>query len=141
MGYRSDVVLMAVFANAEQHDEVMAVYRMDANVQKHDLEKAWRRVNLKNGEVVRIYEGNAVKWYEGYEDVQGLEYLSRLLADFHEERKFNYAWRKFNYAWGNARIGENETDIDYDTFSPDSNDLIEIVYDGLSISRAIQLGF
>jgi hypothetical protein len=134
MGYRSDVVLMAVFANAEQHDEVMAVYRMDANVQKHDLEKAWRRVDLNDGEVVRIYEGNDVKWYESYEDVQGLEYLSSLLADFHEERQFDYAW-------GNVRIGEEETDIVYDTFSPDSNDLIEIVYDGLGIERSIRLGF
>ena len=134
MGYRSDVVLMAVFANAEQHDEAMAVYRMDANVQKHDLEKAWRRVDLRDGEVVRIYEGNNVKWYESYEDVQGLEYLSSLLADFHEERQFNYAW-------GNVRIGEEETDIVYDTFSSDSNDLIEIVYDGLGIERSIRLGF
>jgi hypothetical protein len=134
MGYRSDVVLMAVFANAEQHDEVMAVYRMDPNVQKHDLEKAWRRVDLNDGEVVRIYEGNDVKWYESYEDVQGLEYLSSLLADFHDERQFDYAW-------GNVRIGEEETDIVYDTFSPDSNDLIEIVYDGLGIERSIRLGF
>jgi hypothetical protein len=134
MGYRSDVVLMAVFANAEQHDEVMAVYRMDANVQKHDLEKAWRRVDLNDGEVVRIYEGNDVKWYESYEDVQGLEYLSSLLADFHEERQFNYAW-------GNVRIGEEETDIVYDVFSPDSNYLIDIVYHGLAIERSIRLGF
>ena len=134
MGYRSDVVLMAVFANAEQHDEVMAVYRMHPNVQKLDLEKAWRRVDLNDGEVVRIYEGNDVKWYESYEDVQGLEYLSSLLADFHEERQFNYAW-------GNVRIGEEETDIVYDVFSPDSNYLIDIVYHGLAIERSIRLGF
>jgi hypothetical protein len=132
MGYRSDVVLMAVFANAEQHDEVMAVYRMDANVQGHDLEKAWRRVDLKDGEVVRIYEGNDVKWYESYEDVQGLEYLAELLATFHEERNFSYAW-------GNARIGEEETDMVYDTFSPDSHDLIEIVYNNLAIERSIRI--
>jgi hypothetical protein len=132
MGYRSDVVLMAVFANAEEHDEVMAVYRMDARVQKEDLEKSWRRVNLEGGEVVLIYEGNDVKWYESYEGVQGLEYMSSLLADFHEERQFDYAW-------GNVRIGEEETDIVYDTFSSDSNDLTEIIYNNLGIRRCIDL--
>ena len=137
MGYRSDVVLMAVFANAEQHDEAMAVYRMDANVQKHDLEKAWRRVDLRDGEVVRIYEGNNVKWYESYEDVQGLEYLSSLLADFHEERQFDYAC-------GSAQVGEETDDISLNVFSPStdkSEELRDLIYDGLSISRAIQLGF
>ena len=137
MGYRSDVVLMAVFANAEQHDEVMAVYRMDANVQGHDLEKAWRRVDLKDGEVVRIYEGNSVKWYESYEDVQGLEYLSALLDTFHEERQFDYAW-------GSARVGEETDDTVLDVFAPStdkSEELRDMIYDGLSISRAIQLGF
>ena len=137
MGYRSDVVLMAVFANAEQHDEVMAVYRMDANVQKYDLEKAWRRVDLKDGEVVRIYEGNDVKWYESYEDVQGLEYLSALLDTFYEERQFDYAW-------GNARVGEEADDTVLDVFAPSTNkaeELRDLIYDQLSISRAIQLGF
>ena len=137
MDYRSNVVLMAVFANAEQHDEVMAVYRMDPNVQQYDLEKAWRRVDLDRGEVVRIYEGNDVKWYESYEDVQGLEYLSSLLADFHEERQFNYAW-------GNVRIGEEETDIVYDVFSPStdkSEELRDLIYDGLQICRTIDVGF
>lgn len=133
MGYRSDVVLMAVFANAEQHDEVMAVYRMDDCVQKHDLEKAWRRVDMNGGEVIRIYEGNDVKWYESYTDVQGLEYMGALLDTFYENRGFNYAW-------GNVRIGEDMDDTSYDTFSPDSNDLIEILYDVLSIERTIRLG-
>jgi hypothetical protein len=132
MGYRSDVVLMAVFANAEEHDEVMAVYRMDALAQKYDLEKSWRRVNLEGGEVVLIYEATNVKWYESYEDVQGFEYMSTLLDTFHNEREFNYAW-------GSARIGENEDDTVYDVFSPDSNDLIEIVYNNLGITRRIDL--
>ena len=138
MGYRSDVVLMAVFANAEEHDEVMAVYRMDARVQKEDLEKSWRRVNLEGGEVgevVLIYEGNDVKWYESYEDVQGLEYMSALLDTFHDERGFDYAW-------GSVRIGENEDDTVYDVFSPgtdESDKLRDIVYGNLGIRRCIDL--
>jgi hypothetical protein len=137
MGYTSDVVLMAVFANAEQHDEVMAVYRMNFNVQEYDLEKAWRRVDLKDGEVVRIYEGNPVKWYKSFADVQGLEYMSSLLADFHEEREFDYAW-------GKVRIGEDTDDTVYDVFNPEtdaSEKLRDIVYEGLSINRRINLGF
>ena len=133
MGYRSDVVLMAVFANAEQHDEVMAVYRMDANVQKRNLEAAWRRVNLEGGEVVLVYEEEGVKWYESYEEVQGLEGLATLLDTFHEERGFNYAW-------GTARIGENEEDTVYSVDAPDTdNGLTEIIYDNLGIIRRIDL--
>lgn len=134
MGYRSDVVLMAVFANAEQHDEVMAVYRMHEYVQKHDLEKAWRRVDFIGGTVVRIYEGNGVKWHEGYEDVQGLGHMCEVLDAFHENRGFNYAW-------GHARVGEEDSDITYDTIAPDNNDLIEVVYDGLRIERTIRTAF
>lgn len=135
MGYRSDVVLMAVFANAAQHDEVMAVYAMHEFVQKHDLTKAWRRVDLDNGEVVLVYQGNDVKWYESYEDVQGLEYMSSLLADFHEERKFDYAW-------GAARIGEDDDDIEHDVFSPStdkSEELRDLIYDNLGIERRINI--
>lgn len=131
MGYRRDVVLMAVFANAEQHDEVMAVYRMEPNVQKYDLEKAWRRVDLRDGEVVRIYEDNGVKWYGGYEHVQGLEYLSSLLEDFHDERKFDYAW-------GSAQVGGEVGDIIHDVFSPStdkSEELCDLIYDGLHIKE------
>ena len=137
MGYRSDVVLVAVFANAEQHDEVMAVYRMDPNVQKHGLEAAWRRVDFNNGEVARIYEGNNVKWYESYEDVQALCRLASLLADFHEHRKFDYAW-------GEGRVGEDETDIVYDVTSGSTDrsyDLRHIVYDGLRLERRVYVGF
>jgi hypothetical protein len=132
MGYRSDVVLMAVFANAEQHDEVMSVYRMNPKVQEHKLEEAWRRVDMDSGEVVRIYEGENVKWYESYEDVIALNELSALMDTFHEEREFGYAW-------GYARVGEEDTDIEYEVNGAGDNDLKDVVYENLNISRSVAL--
>jgi predicted DNA-binding antitoxin AbrB/MazE fold protein len=136
MGYRSDVALMAVFSSEEHFEEVMAVYRMDANVQTYDLEKAWRKVVLRDGEIVLIYQGNDVKWYESYEDVQGFEHMATLLEEFWEQRQYSYAW-------ANYRIGEEDTDISCDLTSSDDdlgNDLREIIYDGLGIHRSIEVG-
>jgi hypothetical protein len=136
MGYRSDVAMMAVFANAEQHDEVMAVYAMNPSVQKRKLVAEWRRVDLRTGEVVRIYEGINLKWYVGYEFVDGMEALASVLADFHENRGFDYAW-------GFARIGEDSEDVTYDLASPGtdrSEDLRDILYDGFQIERRIHVG-
>lgn len=133
MGYTSDVVLMAVFANAEQHDEVMSVYRMNPEVQKHKLEEGWRRVDMDGGEVVRIYEGDNVKWYESYEDVIALKELENVMCTFHDERKFTYAW-------GYARVGEEDADIEYKVDGAGDDDLMEIVHENLSISRSVALG-
>lgn len=130
MGYRSDVVLMAVFANAEQHDEVMAVYRMDPRVQEHKCEQEWRRVDMDGGVVVRIYQGDDIKWYDIFEDVQGLQHLSTVAEQFATERGFEYAW-------GYARIGEEQDDVEHEVHGDD--DLIEVVYDNLGISRRIDI--
>ena len=131
MGYRSDVKFMAVFANAEQHDEVMAVYRMDANVQGYNIEKHWRRVDMADGVVVRIYEANDVKWYEHYHDVQAVEHLEELLEIFFDERGFEYAW-------GHARLGESDDDVEYEVCAPQGN-LDEVVYDKMRLVRAIEI--
>ena len=135
MGYRSDVVLMAMFGSEEHFEEVMSVYRMNQNVQKHDLGKAWRKVTLRDGEIVLIYEGENVKWYESYEDVQGLEHMVSLLSDFWDNRKYSYAW-------ANYRIGEEESDISCDIESSNDDlgyELREFIYDNLSIQRSIGL--
>lgn len=136
MGYRSDVVLMAVFANAEQHDEVMSVYRMDPRVQKHNLEEAWRRVDTDSDEavriVVRIYKGDNVKWYESYEDVMALHELEDLMRTFHDEREFTYAW-------GYARVGEELTDNEYEVNGGGDDALKDVVYENLNISRSVAL--
>jgi hypothetical protein len=121
---------MAVFKTVEQHDEVMAVYRMDSRVQENKCEQDWRRVDMDDGVVVRIYQGDDVKWYDSYEDVQGLQHLSAVLDQFAEERGFDYAW-------GYARIGEEQDDVEHDVCS--NSDLIDVVYDNLGINRRIDL--
>jgi hypothetical protein len=143
MGYSSDVVLMAVFANAEQHDEVMSVYRMNPKVQEHKLEEAWRRVDVDSGEVVRIYEGENVKWYASYDDVDALKELENVMFKFHEELenvmfKFHEE-RGFGYAWGYARIGENTGDVEYEVLDYGDPNLREVVYENLHIVRRLEL--
>lgn len=135
MGYRSDVVLMAVFSNAEEREEVLAIYRMDTNVVKHNLEEDWRKVDFGDGPVGLVYEGNDVKWYDRYEDVQGLEHMGSVLEVFHEERGFAYAWAK-------ARIGEEDDDVEshvVDSGCENSDVLREIIYDHMQIVRRIDL--
>lgn len=132
MGYRSYVVLMAVFANAEQHDEVMSVYRMNPKVQQYGLEKEWRRVDLSDGAVARIYEVEGIKWYDSYDDVDALKELENVMSTFHEERGFDCAW-------GYARIGENVGDVEYEVFDYGDSNLCEVVYDNLNIVRHLEL--
>lgn len=131
MGYRSDVAFMAVFANAEQHDEVMAVYRMKPEVQEHEIEAAWRRVDHPDGVVVRVFEESGVKWYDSSPDVQAVEYLGELLETFFEERGFEYAW-------AHIRIGE-EDDDNYSTVYAPQGSLDEVVYDNLRLVRRIEI--
>lgn len=131
MGYRSDIVLMAVFANAEQHDEVLSVYRMDPRVQEHKCEQDWRRVDMDDGVVVRIFEGGDLKWYDSYEYVQGFEYLSEVMDLFFNQRDFEYAF-------GKLRIGEEDTDIEHEvTDNSHDGNLAEVLYDNLRLTREI----
>ena len=135
MGYRSDVVLMAVFSNAEEREEVLAIYRMDPRVAEHKLEEEWRKVDFGDGPVGLVYEGHSVKWYDGYEDVGGLNRLLEVLEDFDRERRFAFAW-------GEARIGEDETDIEWVLNCSEANEdhgLQEFIYDNLQIIRRIEL--
>lgn len=140
MGYRSDVTLMAVFRNSEQHDEVMAVYRMDTRVQEHNLESVWRRVDMTDGTVVRVFEGNDIKWYENYLDVQGLNHLEDVMQNFARNRGFCFAW-------GKVVVGEDFDDNEDTCYtigdanapdSADSADLTDVIYDNLALERRIR---
>jgi hypothetical protein len=127
MGYRSDVVLMAVFSNAEEREEVMAIYRMDPRVAEHKLEEMWRKVEFEDKPVALIYEAESIKWYDMYDDVQGLQHMYQVLQDFHEERGFHYAWLE-------SRIGEDDADIEWALLSSETDEgyaLQEIVYNSV----------
>jgi len=135
MGYRSDVCLMAVLNSKEQAEEVTAVYRMNKNVQRHNLWKEWRRVDMDSGAVVLIWEAEDVKFYEAYEDVQGLMYMRELLQDFADHRG-----EDFRFAWGKARIGEEMEDTEYEVSSDQLFELVDVIYENLGIVRKLEVG-
>lgn len=115
MGYISEVLLAIAFADKAHRDEVLAVYAMDQNVQKHDLLKEWKQHDYEDGEASVYclwFSADYVKWYDSYEDVQGFERMSQVAADFAEHRDFPYAWLKY-------RIGENYDDIETDALDDD----------------------
>jgi len=135
MGYRSDVAFVAAFKNKEQRDEVLAVYAMNPHVQKHNLMKDWEHTEA-NGHPVLYYTTNDVKWYEGYEAVQGVEALGTLIWEFNENRGFPYLWYK-------SRIGEDVGDMEEDlTYEDDEHtDLSAIVHENVEVRRTVSLHF
>ncbi len=137
MGYRSDVAIMAVVGSKEHADEVMAIYRMNEKVREHNVEASWRRVEMDNGAVVLIFEEENIKFYDTYHDVQAVLHMQDVLGDFGDQRK------DFNFAWGKAIIGEETNDIEFDVYAGgegDKDDLCDIVYDNLGISRRLEVG-
>lgn len=134
MGYRSEVVIMAVVGNKEHADEVMAVYRMHKDVGEYNIEDRWRRVELDSGPVAMIWEAENVKFYEGYPDVQAATHMRELLRDFEDNRD------DFSYAWALARIGEDYDDLVYDLEDGGTDlNLPDIIYENLTIVRRIEL--
>jgi hypothetical protein len=135
MGYRSDVTLVAAFKNKTQRDEVLAVYRMNPDVQNHDLMKDWAETEA-NGHPVLYFEVSDVKWYEHYEEVQGFEALGDLMQTFNEERNFPYLWYKFI-------IGEETSDMEevLNYEDDEHTDLAKVVYDNVEVRRTVSLHF
>lgn len=90
MGYLSDVLIAVAFTDNEHRDEVWAAYCADPRVGKHNLAGCWK--NLDTGDYPVLYYYNTdVKWYDDYEDVQGMEHLQNVVRDFAQERGLNYA--------------------------------------------------
>lgn len=135
MGYRSQVTLVAAFKNKEQMGEVLAVYAMNENVQKHNLMEEWQVAEAR-GHPVLYYETSDSKWYDGYEDVQGYEALGGIMADFCEQREFPYLWHM-------VRIGEERDDIEevFDCEDDADTSFSEIVYENVEVVRTVALHF
>lgn len=104
MGYLSDVLLAVAFSNEEHRDEVWAVYCLDPRVQKHNLAKAWRNYDTEKFPIL-LYRATGVKWYDDYENVQGVEYMTELVRSFAKERGLHYASLYL-------RIGEEFNDME-----------------------------
>jgi len=136
MGYMSDVVIAFAFNSKEQIDEVMAIYRMHKLVQEHDLAKEWQ-VHDWNGVWGLTYSSAGVKWYETYEDVQGFEHMENVVVDFAENREgFEYAYRKI-------RIGEDDSDTEWNSHGQqeDRSILADELWDRMSLTREINTTF
>lgn len=104
MGYRSDVLIAVAFSSVEHRDEVWSVYCIDPRVQKNRLAGEWK--NYDDGPYPALYyEDHDVKWYDNYEDVQGVEYMMDLASEFCQERGKPYA-----YVF--IRVGEETTDLE-----------------------------
>ena len=129
MGYRSDVYIAVAFASKSDMEEVLAVYTLDPRVQKADLVKDWE---VKEDNIL-LYSAEEVKWYDNYEDVQGIEYMLTLADQFHEERDMPIAHMFI-------RMGEEINDIEVrEEHGGDDGNLIEKLWDGVQLSRSVEV--
>lgn len=129
MGYRSDVYIAVAFASEEDMKEVVAVYTIDPRVQKHNLLQEWE---VKEDNILYFEETNT-KWYDGYEEVQGIEHMLHLADKFHEERDMPVAHRF-------VRIGEEDADVeDRYEHGGDDGSLIDKLFDGMTLIRQVEI--
>jgi hypothetical protein len=134
------VVIGFAFKAKAQIDELMAVYRMDPRVQKNDLESAWE-ISERDNAVFLYYAADYVKWYESFDDVQGLEYMRTLVNTFDEERgRGEGDLPLFPFAFRFIRIGEEYPDVETDA-SDNDMDLMEELWDRMSLTREINTNF
>jgi hypothetical protein len=129
MGYRSDVYIAVAFANADDLKEVVAVYTIDPRVQKHNLLQEW---DVREDNIL-YYHGDDVKWYDDYEDVQGVEHMLHLADKFHEERDMPVAYRFI-------RIGEDENDTKTRAeHGGDGGELMEMLWSRMQLGRTVEV--
>jgi hypothetical protein len=150
MGYHSDIAIALAFKTREQIDEVLAVYAMHPLVQKHDLTKCWE-VHDWNGAWGLTYQNVSVKWYQNYENVQGLEHMADLVATFADERGVDVGETDengkqeivhlFPYAFRLVRVGEDDGDGETQTNEAGGGGLADELYDRLNIRREIETDF
>ena len=105
MGYRSDVGIIVAFKTRLDMEKVIAIYKMDVDVQRLDLFAEW---SIYEGKEVCFlqYKNEHVKWYDDYEDVVGIRNLSKLAEAFGEAQDTPYAWKELNVGEDGA-IHEN----------------------------------
>ena len=136
MGYRSDVTIAVAMTNKENMDELLSVYALNMYVQKHNLLPEWE-VGEYQGVWVAMYTADGVKWYDSYEDVTGLEALTKLAETFWEERGLPYAYRFI-------RVGEEYEDIEVSCNESSTDEtektgdiLADILTDALQVQTTI----
>lgn len=138
MGYRSDILIAIAFKTKTQRDEVWAIYCMDKRVQDDNLAEQWKLSDADEHTPIMYYEADNVKWYDSYDDVQGIEHMKTVAEEFEERRGMPFAWLKY-------RIGEELTDTEIEEYHTDSakddTDLISELWQRASIERRIEHSF
>ena len=105
MGYRSDVGIIVAFKTRLDMEKVIAIYKMDVDVQRLDLFAEWA-IYEGRGVYFLQYKNEHVKWYDDYEDVVGIRNLPKLAESFGETQNIPYAWKELNVGEDGA-IHEN----------------------------------
>ena len=127
MGYRSDGIIVVAFESLEEMREVLAVYRLDPRVQKHnpfqkdiddDSDDYWTFHTYALDEDTTCYlmrlDFYGWKWYADYEDVQSYQHIFTVCKQFARERE------NFTYAYRFVRGGENHDDYDEECYGSET---------------------
>ena len=127
MGYRSEGIMVVAFESLAEMMEVLAVYRLDPRVQKHnpfqkdiddDGDDYWTFHTYALDEDTTCYlmrlDFYGWKWYENYEDVQSYLHISTVCKQFATERE------NFTYAYRFVRGGEEHDDYEELSYGSES---------------------
>ena len=127
MGYRSDGIIVVAFESLEEMREVLAVYRLDPRVQKHnpfqkdiddDSDYYWTFHTYELDSDTTCYlmrlDFYGWKWYADYEDVQSYQHIFTVCKQFARERE------NFTYAYRFVRGGEEHDDYEEECYGSES---------------------
>ena len=148
MGYSSHGSMVVAFETLEDMKEVLAVYRLDPRVQKHNPfvsgkhsevgTECWQfstwDVGDGNGDIINWYimrlDFGDWKWYESFEDVQAFLHLHEVCKQFAQERlDFSYAYR---FVRG-GEDGDDTEELSYGSDTPISHSMVEQLEDALTM--------
>tara|TARA_B100001093_G_scaffold172898_1_gene165771 strand:- start:29163 stop:29645 length:483 start_codon:yes stop_codon:yes gene_type:complete len=110
MGYYSDVGIVVAFNKRDDMEKVIATYKMNPDVQRLDLFAEWTIYESDDVHFLE-YKNTYVKWYDDYDDVKAIRYLTKLVESFGEEQDMTYAWKELN-------VGEDGAIHEGDNHSP-----------------------
>ena len=136
MGYYSDVAIGYAFPDEKTAREVIAVYSMDPQVQKTESRQVWRLSNVDDCTLL-FCKFDGVKWYSDYLDVQAINHMQDVVANFAGERE------GFAYAYRFVRIGEGFDDVEIEEHASDNDyyALAQELWDRIDPVRYIEVTF
>lgn len=136
MGYYSDVVIGYAFPDEKTAREVIAVYSMSPQVQETEVRQVWRLSNADDCALL-FCKFDGVKWYDSYSDVQAINHMQDVVANFNRERE------GFTYAYRFVRIGEDFDDIEIEEHASghSDSDLAQELWDRIDPVRYIEVKF